>query len=246
MQDLQPTYLLLHGAWHGKWCWEKVIPLLQKENVQVIAPNLPGHEEEKRTFVGITLRTYVDFVKELIHSLPGPVYLVGHSLAGVIISQVAEEIPEKIKKLIYVASLLPSHGSSCVMEASMQEINNVGSLLSQSEQTNEMLFDLSDPIKVKNAFYHCCTEEDFQAALKRLQPEPLLPMVETVTLSAERFGKVKKVFIECMQDRGVDIHNQRRMINNAKIKEVISLECDHSPFLSMPGPLAKALLNHAS
>ena len=241
MRRKKPIYLLVHGAWHGNWCWEKVVPLLEKEGITVIAPNLPGHEKNSRSFLGITLQTYVDFIKRLTHSLNSPIHLVGHSLGGVIISQVAEEIPNKIEKLIYVAALLPSTGSSCVIEASQQSLNNVSSLLSQNKQANEMHCDLSSPLQVKNAFYHCCTQNDFQLALKNLQPEPLQPMLDTVVLS-ERFSKVKKRYIECLQDRAIDINNQRRMVEKTKIQEVISLDCDHSPFLSMPSLFTQALL----
>lgn len=241
MNEASPL-ILVHGAWHGSWCWRYVTPLLQQQGYQVFAPDLPGHPYELSLFKEITLSTYVNFLIKLIEPLDQPVVLVGHSLAGVILSQVAELIPEKIKKIIYICALLPKSGSSCVLEASNQQLNNVGKLLSEKIDANEMRCNLSYPLKIKEAFYHCCSEEDFQIALSLLQPEPLSPMIEQVTLSEQKFGKVAKCYIECLQDKAVDLANQRRMLNNAHIRHILSLDCDHSPFFSAPAALVAAIV----
>lgn len=245
MSDAKKTYILIHGAWHGAWCWKRLVPLLEKNGHTVLAPDLPGHGDDKAPFSEINLNTYVYFIQNLILSLNTKVILVGHSLAGVMISQVANNISERIEKLIYIAAFIPTQNRSCLQEAQVQKMNNVGPLLSANTLTNEMRFDLSDPDKVRNAFYHCCAIPDFQNTLKLLQTEPLLPMTESVTLAKENFGKVSKCYIACLKDRGIDIRNQRRMANNADIKNIVSLECDHSPFFSVTNELAEAILNCA-
>lgn len=234
-------FILIHGAWHGSWCWRKVSPLLKQMGHVVLTPDLPGHGTPSISFKGITLTTYVDFLIDLIDAQPAPVYLVGHSLGGVIISQVAEQIPHKIAKLIYVASLLPVNNSSCVQEASQQSLNNAGELLRPNEQTNEMIFLMRNRDKVRNAFYHCCSENDFEYVMQHLQVEPLAPMVTPIQITPARFGQVNKSYIACLQDRGVEIDNQLRMAKNANITNIISLDCDHSPFLSMPQELALSI-----
>ena len=104
------TYVLIHGAYLGAWCWKKIIPLLEKEGHKVVAPDLPGHGENKRPIAEITLQTYTDHLCEILDEQPDPVILVGHSLGGVVITQTAEYRPEKIRKLVYVAGYLLRNG----------------------------------------------------------------------------------------------------------------------------------------
>ena len=104
------TFVLIHGARHGGWCWNKVIPLLEKAGHKVMAPDLPGHGENKNT--ATTLQGYVDRVLEVLDRQPEPVILVGHSMGGMVISQAAEYRPDKIKKLVYVCAFLLRDGES--------------------------------------------------------------------------------------------------------------------------------------
>ena len=98
------TFVLIHGAWHGAWCWKKIIPLLEKEGHNVEAPELPGHGNHKVPIAEISLQLYVDYVCQVIDSQSEPVILVGHSLGGCTISQAAENRPEKIKALVYLSA----------------------------------------------------------------------------------------------------------------------------------------------
>ena len=104
------TYVLIHGTWHGAWCWDKVIPLLEQAGHAAIAPDLPGHGKDKTPIPEVTLHAYVNRVCETINAQTEPVILVGHSMAGVIIIQAAEECPERIKMLVYVCAFLPGNG----------------------------------------------------------------------------------------------------------------------------------------
>src|ERR1700749_361400 len=105
------TIVLIHGAWADASSWDAVVPLLKKEGHEVIAVNLVGHGKDTTSFAGITFQTYVNQVKEAIGNRTN-VILVGHSFAGMVISQVAEEIPTQIKELIYLAAGLPHDGES--------------------------------------------------------------------------------------------------------------------------------------
>src|SRR5258708_26771291 len=103
------TYLLIHGAWHGAWCWRNVIPQLTWTGHTVIAPDLPGHGDDLTPLACVTLESYVQAVTNLLDALPleEQVILVGHSFGGIVISQVAEERPERIQCLVYLSALLP-------------------------------------------------------------------------------------------------------------------------------------------
>src|SRR6516162_956295 len=100
------TYLLIHGSWHGGWCWYKVLPRLEKAGHRVVAPNLPSLGTDRTPIAQISLDTWTDSVCQLLDAQAEPVILVGHSRGGILISQAAEKRPEKVKTLVYLAAFL--------------------------------------------------------------------------------------------------------------------------------------------
>lgn len=108
------TYVLLHGAWHGAWCWQKVTPLLQAAGHQVFTPTQTGLGERSHLLTGdVNLET---FAQDLINVLQWEdlkdVILVGHSFAGNAITAAADRIPERIAHLVYLDALVPVSGQS--------------------------------------------------------------------------------------------------------------------------------------
>lgn len=83
------TFVLVHGAWHGGWCWEKVVPLLKKEGHEVVVVDLPGHGDNHVPVPEVTLAAYGDHVAGVLDEQAEPVVLVGHSMGGLAISEVA-------------------------------------------------------------------------------------------------------------------------------------------------------------
>lgn len=102
------TYVLIHGSWHGAWCWDKVVSILVKEGHTVVAPDLPGHGNDKTPIAKVTLRAYADHVCEVINTQSEPVILVGHSMGGIVITQAAENCPDNTQKLVFLTAL-PTH-----------------------------------------------------------------------------------------------------------------------------------------
>ncbi len=240
--SLNNTYILLHGAWHASWCWKYITPLLEQAGHTVIEHDFLGHGKNPADFMGISLKKYVNQLINLISEQLQPVILVAHSFAGVMASQVAEMIPEKIQKIIYIAAFVPENNSSLLLEAKYSKLS-IDQLLTADVENNQMICNLSDPNIIKKAFYHKCSDDDFNFAFKNLQIEPLLPMSQTIKISKYNFGRVTKLFIACTEDNGIDIDNQLRMANKAEIKNIVNLETDHSPFFSMPNELAQAILS---
>lgn len=99
------AYILIHGAFQGKWCWEKVKYSLEQKNHHVIAVDLPGSGEDMTPPQEVTLKSYTDKVIAVLEKVDSPVILVGHSMAGVVISQVAEYLPKKYKGLFMFLQL---------------------------------------------------------------------------------------------------------------------------------------------
>ena len=235
------TYILLHGAWHASWCWKYVTPLLQQAGHTVIEHDFIGHGKNQYDFSKINLKFYIKELSQLILDQSQPIILVAHSFAGVIASQVAENIPDKIKKIIYLAAFVPKNNSSLILESTYSNLN-IKPALKANVQKNEMVLDSSNLERVRSIFYNRCSDADLQLALERLQPEPLLPMSQIIKISQNGFGVVDKKYIACVDDFAIDIDNQMRMANNANIQNVIKLYADHSPFFSAPGELVEAIL----
>src|SRR6185312_13143365 len=97
------TIVLVHGAWSDSSSWDAVAHLLRAQGEEVINVNLAGHGKDTTSFAGITFQTYVDQVKAAIGTHTN-IVLVGHSFAGLVISQVAEEVPAQINELVFLAA----------------------------------------------------------------------------------------------------------------------------------------------
>ena len=110
------TYLLVHGAWHSGRAWERVVPLLTAAGHRVLAPSLTGYGD-KAHLLGpeVGLDTHVDDVVSLILAEDlTDVVLVGHSYAGMVISAVADRLPDRIAHLGYLDAMVPADGENAI------------------------------------------------------------------------------------------------------------------------------------
>ena len=236
------TFILIHGAWHGGWCWERLAPLLTAAGHRVLAPDLPGMGADTRALGEDPLGEWADFVAGLAEGAEGPVILVGHSRGGLVISEAAERAPQSIDRLVYLtAFLLPSGQSLSDMAGRHPEVGP-GPAIRPAEDPSRLGLDLE---AARPIFYGLCAPEDAQAAAERLTPEPLAALTRPLALTAERFGRVPRAYIECTQDRAISLQMQREMQAELPCDPVVTLEADHSPFYSAAPALAAALLEMA-
>jgi pimeloyl-ACP methyl ester carboxylesterase len=106
------TFVLVHGAWHGGWCYARVRSLLQRQGHSVFTPTLTGVGERSHLMSrSVNLSTHVDDIVNLLEweELDGAT-LVGHSYGGFVITGVAERVPERIRHLVYLDAFLPNDG----------------------------------------------------------------------------------------------------------------------------------------
>ncbi len=232
--------MLIHGAWHGAWCWHKLVPLLAADGHRVVAPDLPGMGEDPTPASSITLDSWARFVADLASAQPEPVVLVGHSRGGIVISQAAELVPDRIARLVYLSAYLLPPGESLADAARADD----GSLVPANmiPAASGVTCTLR-PRVVRDAFYGRCGDADVEFARARLTPEPLKPLVTPLTVTEEKFGRVPRAFIECLDDRTISLAAQRRMQSRLPCDPVFTLEGDHSPFLSAPQDLARILIS---
>jgi pimeloyl-ACP methyl ester carboxylesterase len=231
------TFVLVHGSWHGSWCWYKVKELLEKEGHQVRAVDLPGLEQKPAA--DITLQDYVDCVLREIDDLPGEITLVGHSRGGIVISQAAEHRPEKIKKLVYLTAYLIPPNQSMLAIA----LSDVNSLIGPNLEFNELegWHRLKGEV-LKETLYGDCSEEDFNLAVASLRLEPNGPLVTPLNLTEENYGRIPRVYISCLKDRGLTPELQKKMYMALACEKVIEMDTSHSPFFSRPDELVSHLI----
>lgn len=233
------SFLLIHGAWHGGWCFERLSAPLEARGHGVAAPTLPSIGGSDRALAGARLEDWAAFAVEQARALPGPVVLLGHSRAGVVISAAAEQAPDAFAGLVYLAAFLVPAGQSMfdVRDAHAPDAAFERGL---SPVARGAALAIS-PDHAEAAFYGNCAPADRQWALAQLVPEPVAPMATRLSLSAARYGRVPRHYIECTLDRVVPLAQQRAMQADMPCATVTTLESDHSPFLSMPDRLAQAL-----
>lgn len=232
------TYVLIAGAWHGAWCWDKVTPLLEAQGHRVLTPELPGTGRDRTDPASVTLETWARFVADVIAGEPQTVTLVGHSRGGIVISRAAELIPERVHRLVYVSAYLLPAGTTLAGAARSDTASLVPPNMVPAE--SGITCTLKSEV-IREALFGQCTEADYQHALAHLTPEPLKPLVTPMKVSARRFGSLPRTYVECLNDRTVTLAAQRRMQSELPCDPVLTLDSDHSPFLSHPQELARLL-----
>ena len=233
------TYVLIHGAWHGGWCWRKVVPLLEANGDRVFAPDLPGNGDDRTATGAVTLKSYADRICEIAIAQSEPVILAGHSMGGIAITQAAENCGSHIRALVYICAFLPRNGDSLLTWASQDQ----GSMVNPS--TTHLRADGTigfKPEHSREAFYGNCTDEDAAFARSRVAAQPGAPFGTPVETTAENWGRVPRYYVECARDRAITLKLQREMQKYSPCRQTFSIDTDHSPFLSAPEQLADILL----
>lgn len=233
------TFILVPGAMHGAWCWDRIVPRLEKAGHRAVAVSLPGTPENPSIEpAGATLAIWADHVADLVRQAEGPVLLAGHSRGGHVIGEAAERVPDEIAALIYVTAILSPPGNT-MFDTMGYAADAVP--VSSAEATLEAMAG----VDLTAIFYHRCTPEDAAMALGRLYPEPYAPGATPAGVTWDRWGRVPRAYIECGDDQILTPDLQRTMQAKAPCDPVIRLDADHSPFLCAPDALARALLEVA-
>jgi len=235
-------FVLVHGAWHGAWCWNKVVPLLREHGHQVTAVDLPGRWSKPSEMTSIKAEDYAWVVEQVVRNSDRPVVLVGHSLGGATVSMAAENCSTHIRRSVYLSAFMVLNGDSVGSISSKDQGTQIPRAVVRDATTNTSTVN---PAFAREVFYGDCSDEDIRIALQLLSPEPSVMNRHQLRLSPQKYGKVDRAYIECTLDRAVSIETQRAMQAASPCNRVITLETSHSPFLSKPVEVANALLDLA-
>ena len=232
------NFVLIHGVMHGGWFWQPVQSRLISLGHRAVAPDLAGSGEDPTPLDLIDLdlisRRIVDVVVDA--AMDGPVVLVGHSLGGLVIGEAAERAPESLLGLVYVTATLVPPGENL-----HETLGLSGQPVAFTSGGSNVM--RPDPQLARRLFYNTCTPERADRAARRLVPYTARPLLEPSTVTDERFGRVPRAYIECLQDQAIPIETQRRMQAALPCDPVRILDCDHSPAISASDELADILVS---
>lgn len=238
--------VLIHGAWQGSWAFAAWIPWLQSAGWQVTAVNLPGNDASTQDESQANLEGYTAHVLGVLESLDGPAVIVGHSGGGMTASQVAQAAPERVSAVVYLAGMMLPSGMSfgdviaqCQAADPHFSYEGIGPHLLWNEERSASSVPLDAALAL---FLHDCHPTAALKAASRLCPQPETGRSMRNQLSADRFGLVPRVYVECTQDRSVTLALQQRMQQLSPGAQRIRLDCGHVPQLACPQALTDALL----
>jgi pimeloyl-ACP methyl ester carboxylesterase len=227
----KPTYVLVHGAWGGAWCWEKFTKDLDSRGAQWRTLDLPSSQFDSDPNSDLAVDAMV--VAAVANDVEGPVVLVGHSYAGAVITEAAPLVPS-LEGLFYIAATVPdigqSHSDSARLVRVRTEMDNAihvdGAFL-------RLELDVAAP-----ALYQECTPELREWAKSQLSIQTLASFRGVRTSPSV---DVPSRYVLCQHDHALDASLQELV--SKQCNEVIEINSDHSPFLSHSEQLADILVH---
>ncbi len=215
----QPV-VLVHGAWHGAWCWERVIPLLEARGIEVDALELPLTSTDDD----------LAHTRAAIESNPGAV-VMGHSYGGLLITLAARDL--EVSHLVYLCAFMPIKGEK--IEATLASAPRT--TLLDGLTVNEDGKLVPQPDTIVPAFYADCDEADAANAERRLRPMPTSMAHPEIVVPA--WEKLPSTYVGCTRDEALAPDFQRGLA--ARATRTVEWDTSHSPFYSRPDLVADLL-----
>lgn len=232
------TIVLVSGAWHASWCWAELVPLLVEQGHKVMAPDLLGMGEDKTPLSEVSLARWADQIAEIVQAQGEPVTLLGHSRGGIVISEVAQRVPQSIGLLVYLSAFLLRDGETLGGTVAQATGEAKASFLAPGPDgtTTTVIREA-----IGQVLYNTTPAELVRRAEAAMGPEPMVVFGTPLRLSEDRFGQVPRAYIECLRDNAVPIALQKSMQSHLPCRAVVTLDTDHCSFYSSPRALAEAI-----
>ena len=231
------TFVLVHGAWHGGWCWRRVSDLLERQGHKVFTPTLTGLGERSHLLrAGINVSTHVtDVANVLKWEGLSNVVLCGHSYGGLVVSGVAEQMGPAIGSVVFLDAFVPENGDS------------MAALTSQAVRDNLKIAaergDLGVPARSAAAFLVKDKDQAWVDAM--CVPQPIGTMTEKITLTGarERIGKKAYIRASAYPNPGFDTAYARVKADTSW--RTYEVPCGHDVMVDMPERLTEILVEVA-
>jgi pimeloyl-ACP methyl ester carboxylesterase len=226
------TFGLVHGAGHGAWCWEQLIPALQALGHHTLAVDLPCDDP------AAGCARYAEIADAALPPADDLV-LVGHSLGGLTIPLIAARRP--VRRLVFLCGLIPAFGRSLLDQVAAEPDMYHPVLRAHPGRVTDAdgTTWFRDEAAARDVFYHDCAPEVARGAFARLRRQAGAPRREPCPLAAWPPGD--RAYILCREDRALSPPWSRQTARERLGVEAIELDGSHSPFLSRPLELARVL-----
>jgi pimeloyl-ACP methyl ester carboxylesterase len=219
--------VLVHGSYHGAWCWERLAPELERLGHTVTAVDLPISDPAAGA------SEYADAIEAQVDWSEPPV-IIGHSTGGLTIPIVAARRP--VRQLVFLAAMLPKPGMSANGQRAAEPIDDAGP--SGSADWTDLGDDVwfVGPKTATEMFFPDAAPVDAAWAASKLRPQSYRPMNEVMPLTA--WPEVPSAYIVCRDDRAVNPDWARRAAHERLGIEPVEIGGGHSPFITRPMELA--------
>jgi pimeloyl-ACP methyl ester carboxylesterase len=238
------TFVLVHPAWHGAWCWKKLVPFLRKAGHDVFTPTLTGLGERSHLLRrDITFDTHVQDVVNVLTSedLLG-VVLVAHSSSGAVITAVAELVPDRIVHVVYLDAFVPEHGQS-VIDLIAPERRQMLEGLVQTEGHGWLLPRFAPPPweTIVRDMWGVHDENDLRWMLSHLGPTPFTHFSEPVQRGNPAAATLPRTYIRCPGFANPRFDRHAEMARTAPFWTFREIPSGHHPYVTMPEKTAELL-----
>ena len=228
------TYVLVHGAFHGGWCWKKVTPLLREAGHEVYAPTLTGLGERAHLLSPeVDLSCHIqDVVNVLEYEDLQQVVLVGHSYGGMVITGVADRVPARLAHLIYLDAVVPCDGEAR-LDVLIEEQR-----ASIEERVRTQGEGWKIPISESSLDGWGITEPTDRAwLLPRLVPHPFETYREIIQVSSQAIEGIPRTFIRCTEPVSTSATPSVERVLAEPGWRYRELTTDHDAMITMPSAL---------
>lgn len=233
------TFVLLHGSWHGGWAWEPTAWCLRELGHRAHAPTYPGHRPgEDRS--GVTHDDYVASVTRFIESRDlRDVVLVGHSFGGSVVSRVAEELPGRLRRLVFHTAFVLEEGTSVNDNLAPEQTALFARAAAESPDNT-----VACPWEVfRDLFMQDAAVADARSVWERLVPQPYQPWEAKLDLSAFHRTEVPKSFVALEDDRALPEGSWHpRMSSRLGAYKLVRMGGSHEVMFTRPSELARKLV----
>ncbi|WP_394065473.1 alpha/beta fold hydrolase [Alcaligenes sp. WGS1538] len=234
------TFVLVHGAWHGGWCWSRVAARLQAQGHKVYTPTLTGLGERSHLLSSnITLDTFVDDVANLLRwEELCNVVLVGHSFGGLVISGVADVLPRCLRQLVYLDAFILPSGTSTFDTLPPKVVE------SMTASAVKSVIPAVPPPPLNALGLHAT--EDLHFVGHRLTPQPLSVYRSALRLQNPMIGNARPcAYVSCTQPPFKAVDTSREWARQQKDWDFRELDSGHSAMITHPDQVARLLLELA-
>lgn len=224
-----PTFILIHGAWHGAWCWAEVLKGLEAKGRKAIALTLTGvAERAKELSASVNLTTHIDDVVKACESIDR-VVLVGHSYGGLVISGCVDRLAPKIERLVYLDAFLPEPGQ-CGFDLMKKEY---GAHWKERAKGGPGV-----PPMLSAKSMGVLDEKRAKEVDAKLTPHPIATFEEKVQFDLEKWKALKKSYLRAKKYSGFGPTAARAKTLGLEVEE---LDAGHDVMLANPDALVAAL-----